>query len=229
MTTKADVARIAREVCAEFSSGNRGLLHYGQVTINLRDTAMCARFVREVHESALQSAEYTWAWRGANAREVEWLLRRAGKRIDKADAEPGDIVAFNWHTSCAWGHIGLWKGGEHDEYWENTSSTSRGPGFVTSRLTQIGWNRVSGFYSVLPSALKPFRVNYLGTYLEPEDAELRDGHTWVQLGAALAVEDYVSSLPKRHPGRHMVWRPELRKVFVKTGHVEDAREEGEDE
>lgn len=177
MATKADVVRIAREVCAEFAAENRGLLQYGRVTINLRDTAMCARFVREVHESVLQTAEYTWAWRGANAREVEWNLRRGGKKVAREDAQPGDIVCFNWGTSCAWGHIGIYLGG--GEYAENTSSKTRGPGFVVSRLTQIGWHRISGFYSVLPPAEEALPQTVKLVRLEDDtwtEAVLLDGH-----------------------------------------------------
>ena len=59
MITKADVERVARWVCGEFADGNHGLLRCGRVTFNLSDVAMCARFIRESYECALQSAEYT--------------------------------------------------------------------------------------------------------------------------------------------------------------------------
>lgn len=156
MTTGADVAGIARWICANFAAGYRGLLRYGRVVFDLTDVAMCARFVRECYEAALQTAEYTWAWRGASAREVEWKLRRAGKAVAREDMRPGDIVAFNWGTDCVWGHIGVALGNNEvalnrKTYAENTSSTRRGPGFVISTFAEIGYHRLSGVYRVLPT------------------------------------------------------------------------------
>lgn len=147
MATKADVADIAEMICGRFTRGGRGTTRIGSVIFNLSDTAMCARFVRECHEAALGDDEYTWAYRAANARQMEEKLKDAGKIT--TEPERGDVICFNINAG-KFGHIGIYLGG--DRYAENTSSRRRGRGFVISTLDQIGRHRISGYYAPMPGA-----------------------------------------------------------------------------
>lgn len=146
MATKADVADIAELICNRFARGERGKIRIGEVTFDLTDTAMCARFVRECHEAALGQEEYTWEYRAADARQMERKLKDAD--VVTTEPERGDVVCFNINAG-EFGHVGIYLGGSR--YAENTSSQTRGPGFVISTLPQIGRHRISGYYSPMPS------------------------------------------------------------------------------
>ena len=111
----------------------------------------CARLVRQVHEAALGLGEYEWAFRAANAREMEANLERAGLQVDKP--EPGDIVCFN-KNGGTYGHIGIWLG--DGKIAENTSAGNRGkprePGTKITPLSATLKKRVSGYYAAMPAA-----------------------------------------------------------------------------
>lgn len=147
MASVRDVERIARRICAEFAAGNRGTVTIGRVSFNMRDVAYCSRFVRECCEAALGTAEYgvlTARYFGGSARETEEKLRVKAERVAAHKAVPGDIVCFNAGVAGEWGHIGIHLG--NGQFAENTSSKTRGPGFVVSAYDAIGTNRISGFY-----------------------------------------------------------------------------------
>ena len=142
------VAKVAEAVCAAFKAGNRGTITFNHVPFELTDIARCSEFVRECCQAAenYNRVAPPLPYFGGTARETEHLLRKAGKRV-KVPAR-GDIVTFNAGAAGKWGHIGLYLGG--DRFAENTSSTTRGPGFVVSKLSAMK-GRVSGFYRLFPS------------------------------------------------------------------------------
>jgi len=229
--TNADAARIARAAAYAHERDGLSYITINGETFDLLERGWCSRFVRKVC-AAVTGIEWP-PWAGRFAVWTERNLTQQGFSVD--EPEPGDLVCFNAvtyhkfgrHAVWGWpawkvkangavGHIGIFLG---DGLFAENTSSSRGPGTVISDLSRMA-SRISGYYRPLRSAQKPFRVEYVGTYLREEDAELRDGHTWVRLGAVLRIEDYLTSLPEPPVGRHMVWRPELRKTFVKVGHVE---------
>jgi len=209
MTTTADVAQIARRICAEYGAGNRGGISIGRIHFELSDISMCSEFVRECCEAAAGTASggpLTDKYFGGNARHTERKLKAQKKRISRAKARAGDIICFNAGNAGKWGHIGIWLDNGHT-FAENTSSTKRGPGFVISQIEQMP-GRMSGTYRIFPigelERPKPFRVELLGTYLPEDAAELRDGVTWVRLNAVAPIA-----------GWGTFWRSALNKVFVK--------------
>jgi len=212
-TTGRDVAAVARKMCAEFAAGNRGGLTIGKIHFELSDISMCSEFVRECSEAAAGTGDHgelSDRYFGTNARHTERKLKAAGKQIPKSKARAGDIVCFNGPGAGHYGHIGLWADDGHTVA-ENTSSSSRGPGFVTGPLTAGLARRISGTYRIFEPGdeeeARPFRVSLLGTYLEEDAAELRaDGTTWVRLADAAQVL-----------GLRTYWRPTTNKVFVKGG------------
>lgn len=154
MGTKVRVVEIARRICTQFAQGNRGGIQIGQIHFELSEVARCSEFVRECVEAAAETANHgslTKLYFGGSARETETKLQSEGKRVPAHKAEPGDIVCFNLNAG-RWGHIGIYLGNR--QFAENTSSKGRGPGFVISTFEQIeaSYPRISGFYSVLPSA-----------------------------------------------------------------------------
>lgn len=152
--TKDQVAEVAEQVCNAFASGRRGIMTIGRVAFNLSDVAYCARFVRECHEAALGLNEYSWAFGAANARQMETALKAGARRT--TNPQRGDIVCFN-NGGGTFGHVGIYLGkftrnsASIGLFAENTSSRSRGPGFVVSLLSDMA-GRISGYYSVLPAA-----------------------------------------------------------------------------
>ena len=107
---------------------------------------MCSQFVRMCTEGVqdLPDQSLGGVLFGGNARETEALLLRAGKHTE--DPARGDIVCFNRNTGAN-GHIGIYLG--DGIFAENTSSKSRGPGTVISRMSDMT-GRVTGYYRVLP-------------------------------------------------------------------------------
>lgn len=223
MTTKADVARIAREVCAEFEAGNRGRYHTGPATHNLWERGWCSKFVRKACY-AVTGIEWP-GWAGRFATWTERNLTQQGYATDNPQA--GDIVCFNALTyqRCgryavwgwpAWkvkqqravGHIGVALG--DGDFAENTSSESRGPGFVISTFAQIGEQRISGVFSVLPAAPDEAALKVV---LLPDNAvipcnpALEDGVTRADLRPLAKALGY-----KVHP--HI---PDQGKVYLRKG------------
>jgi hypothetical protein len=99
-------------------------------TLNLREGGMCARFVRQVHETALGLEPSSWQYACANAYDDSTALRAAviagrALRIDKADLQPGDVITTG---NSAPGHIAIYIGlvNAVRTVAENTSSATRG-------------------------------------------------------------------------------------------------------
>jgi len=141
------VAEIAEQVCKWYAGGDRGKHRIGLISIELTDTGYCSEFVRECCEAAAETPDHgplTRRYFGADAKETERKLSGAGKAT--TTPQRGDIVCFNKKTG-RYGHIGILLG--KGKFAENTSSRSRGPGFVISRLGDMA-GRVSGYYSIMP-------------------------------------------------------------------------------
>lgn len=184
MPTTDDVARIAKQVCAKFATGYRGNMTINGISFELSDVAYCSEFVRECACAAAGEPAFGTFQRryfGADARESERLMKRNAEAVTEAHAEPGDVVCFNAGNAGKWGHIGIYLGA--DRFAENTSSTSRGPGFVTSSFAQIGRGRISGFYH-LPEFVRGEEralkiVRGLGT---PPDGVIADANLALENG-----------------------------------------------
>jgi len=208
LATTRDVERVARRICAAFAAGNRGTVTIGQVTFNLRDVAMCSRFVRECCEAAAGTEEYgplTDRYFRGTALLTERALKEAGCHVGPEDVLPGDIVCFNAGKAGSFGHIGIYL--SDGEFAENTSSPGRGPGFVISRFDQIGHERISGFYHLPEFARAAFAVVVDGEPLPRDAYELRDdGVTWVRLRALAEA----AGLP-------LGWEPHTQTVTVGRG------------
>jgi hypothetical protein len=128
-----------------------GLYHPQQ--LNLKVGGYCARFVRQIVETASNEIPMAWDYARANARLMERALRSAGFYVGKVleCAEPGDIVGINLPASVEVGHIGIYVG-EVDGVpmiAENTSVASRGkPRRKGTKLTpwSVMAERVTGLY-----------------------------------------------------------------------------------
>jgi hypothetical protein len=122
-------------------------------SLDLATGGYCARFVRQIAETASDEIPMAWEYARANARLMERALRSAGLYVGKVIecAEPGDIVGINLPASVEVGHIGIYVG-EVDgvpTIAENTSVAGRGkPRVKGTKLTP--WSaietRVTGLY-----------------------------------------------------------------------------------
>jgi hypothetical protein len=121
--TVQSVREVARRVVAARVAGMH-MLRIGDSLFNLSEEGMCLRFVRKVHEAALDQAEQTWAYRAQYAIYADYLLRRAG--LECSDPESADVVCFNrWKPETARpGHIAVYLGDGMCA--ENTVSSKRG-------------------------------------------------------------------------------------------------------
>ncbi len=146
MATGNDVADIAEQVVA---ARRRGLTSFkvGKVTLNLTESGMCARFVRQCHEAAMGQGEQTWPYRGDRALAVNANLLAAGLGV--GDRRRGDVICF---VGGEYGHIVIWLG--DGMVAENTISGKRGnprdPGTKITPLVEIGTARIIGWYRPLP-------------------------------------------------------------------------------
>jgi len=144
MVSKAAVAAVADNAASAHRQGYEHVT-IGAVTFNLIERGYCTRFVRQCHEAALAVPPFTWKYIAPNAIEMEKNLASMGQKVTVPD--PGDVVCFN-RNSGRNGHIGIVAGGGY--FYENTSSTVRGPGTVKSRFTPALLDRVTGYYQTLP-------------------------------------------------------------------------------
>lgn len=142
--TRDAAAEVAETICRLFDEGKRGTYTLGGVSFELTDIARCSEFVRECNDAAA-GKKFGGVYFGGTARETEKMLAAAGKRT--GEAKRGNIVCFN-NGGGEFGHIGLCLG--NGLFAENTSSQTRGPGFVISRLSDM-IGRISGYYQVLPA------------------------------------------------------------------------------
>lgn len=140
-------AEVAELVCQLFRSSTRNATWtMKRVSFEMSDIAKCSEFVRECCEAAMGCGDHGSHYWGGTARETERILRADGLHTQRP--KRGDIVCFNAGNAGEWGHIGLCLG--EGLFAENTSSTTRGPGFVISRLSEMD-GRISGYYSILPA------------------------------------------------------------------------------
>lgn len=152
MARKQDVATIAQQAVAQRLGGDVTWAH-NKVTFDLDSGGYCARFVRQCHEAALGSGEFTWQFIAPTAREMEKKLAAAGCKT--AHPQPGDVVCMNDQSYWA-GHIGIYLGKVDgvESIAENTSSGQRGkphaPGTKISPLSAVACE-VSGYYAPLPA------------------------------------------------------------------------------
>lgn len=206
------VARIALTAAAAHAQSNSAVT-IDSVRFNLVEKGMCAKFVRQCHEAALGIADHTWAYAAANALQMEMRLKNT-RVLGDDEPQPGDIVAIN-RSSGANGHIGIVVGGGY--FCENTSSTSRGPGTVKSRLSLVA-SRITGYYRPYPSVdqgetkVEPLICVVLPGYEHTVPIELRDGASWGPLrefGEALHAQGLAVELEWNHD--HL---DDQRKVYV---------------
>lgn len=167
---KQTVVEVARLVVARRKKGQGVVLvrvrdedrltkfQAGTVWRNGRAVGYCTRFIRQVHECALGLAPYEWAYRAADARQLESNLERAGLRIDKP--EPGDVVCLNDDSSGRYGHVAILV--DKGLLAENTSSGRRGnPREPGTKLTPFGARlkkRVTGYYATMPASKEELRT-----------------------------------------------------------------------
>ena len=144
--TRDAAAEVAETICRLFDEGKRGTYTLGGISFELTDVAYCSEFVRECTEAANGTGPHSLPYWGGTARETEAKLIAQNKRV--GEGKRGRIVCFNKGDAGKWGHIGICLG--NGLFAENTSSKTRGPGFVISRLSDMR-DRISGYYEVLPA------------------------------------------------------------------------------
>lgn len=149
--TRDAAAEIAEAICKLYDEGKRGNYTLGGVPFELTDVARCSEFVRECNDAAA-AKHFGGVYFGGTARETEVKLRLPSTQVDVP--KRGNIVCFNLGNAGEFGHIGLCLG--NGLFAENTSSKTRGPGFVISRLSDMA-GRISGYYEILP-ARKPVEI-----------------------------------------------------------------------
>jgi hypothetical protein len=116
-----------------------GLTSWGD--FNLSTGGMCARFVRQVYERALDLNAFDWEYAAPSARDMATRLRHDVRQIPAISREPGDVLQIG---SGYPGHVAIYVG-EVDgilSIAENTSDASRGnPRKAGTKLTP--WTDVS--------------------------------------------------------------------------------------
>lgn len=142
----------------------------------LRQGGYCARFVRQVYETACGLRPFSWRYAAPSALEMCARLEADGHAVSADRLVPGDILGIN-RNSGKYGHIAVYVGRVDgvETIAENTSSTVRGnPRRAGTKLTphtDIA-HRVTGVYRLLhnPGGLRwpDFRafVDVNGTYRE---------------------------------------------------------------
>ena len=121
--------------------------------LDLKQGGYCARFVRQVYETACGFGEGTWKYAAGSALEMCEKLAAAGHTVGDHSLVPGDIIGIN-RNSGPYGHIAIYVGkvDGKDCIAENTSSTTRGnPRSAGTKLTPLSdvIERVTGVYRLL--------------------------------------------------------------------------------
>jgi len=103
--------------------------------LNLVEAHYCARFVRQIYETALGLRRMSWPFCAPNARGMEENLRphrlsRTGER------RPGDVVGMSTDSTGPAGHNGIFVGAEADPKKTMIVHNSSG--------TRDGWPHVQG-------------------------------------------------------------------------------------
>lgn len=125
----------------------------------LKRGGYCARFVRQVYETACDFGEYRWKHGARTALGMCDGLAAEGHEVTDHSLIPGDIVGINRHSG-PYGHVAIYVGKIEgkDIIAENTSSGSRGdprrPGTKLTPYADIA-HRVTGVYRLLDGVPKP--------------------------------------------------------------------------
>ena len=190
-TTLADVASVARQVGHAGKHGG-GYYPVADHNFNLDERGYCSKFVRQCYEAAAGKPDHGLAisaggYFGCCAASTEAALR--GYRYQVPQAVPGAILCFNHPASggiCGTcgrrvGHIGIYLG--ENQFAENTSSTTRGPGTTISALTPDLRARISGRYEPFPREIvRPLKIILLpGSQIISCRPEIEDGVCRVDL------------------------------------------------
>jgi len=188
--TKEDLAKTAEAVLAalkQHDPATVGGKTFRRVYYNSagKVSGMCSMFVRLCFEVTIGATDHAYSignghnpeYFGGSAMETERLLKAAGKQVPVGHR--GDIVCFN-RNSGANGHIGIVLGGGW--FAENTSSTTRGPGTVKSKLADMQ-GRVTGYYAVLPDGPdeSPYRDREITVKIADQafEGEIKGGVTYL--------------------------------------------------
>ena len=125
----------------------------------LKAGGYCARFVRQVYETACGLAPFSWAYAAQTARQMTVSLEAAGHRVNDQSLVPGDIIGIH-RDSGKYGHIAIYVGKVNGvaTIAENTSSRNRGnPLTAGTKLTPYAdvADRVTGVYRLLADVPAP--------------------------------------------------------------------------
>jgi hypothetical protein len=160
---------------AQARADGRAEVTIGGVSFEPLKTGYCAAFVREVHEAALGLPEYTWSYRGADAREVEAKLKAAGKQVPAEKRQAGDVVAFNRAWLGKFGHVAIYLG--KDAQGRDLIAEDGSHGVSVDLIGTRAWH-ISGYYSTLAAATAGYEPGPVKIVLLP-------GSTVVDCDAAL--------------------------------------------
>jgi hypothetical protein len=173
-TTRAKLVAIAKQVAQARADGMAEITVNG-VSFEPLKTGYCAAFVREANEAALGLPEYTWPYRGADAREVEAKLKAAGKQIPAEKRQAGDVVAFNRAWLGKFGHVAIYLG--KDAQGRDLVAEDGSHGVSVDLIGTRAWH-ISGYYSTLAEATAGYEPGPIKIVLLP-------GSTVVDCDAAL--------------------------------------------
>lgn len=154
--------------------------------LDLRERGMCAKFVRQVHETACGFRPFSWAYAAPNAQVMCRQLAAANHAIParrSADLLPGDIIGVG--NSAPPGHVCLYVGevGGVATVAENTSSGTRGnPRSPGTKLTP--------YADIAPRVDGVYRLRWM-TAEEPAAPDVSD---WAEIAVAEAIRDGLMSV-----------------------------------
>jgi len=148
-------ARASAQGHSTIEYGHKGTMQ----TFHLKQGGYCARFVRQVYETACGFEPHSWSYAAADARGITAKLAADGHEVTDGSLLPGDIIGIH-KRSGEFGHIAIYVGriDGQDMIAENTSSRFRGkPRRAGTKLTRYEdiAHRVTGVYRLLDLAAKP--------------------------------------------------------------------------
>jgi hypothetical protein len=132
--------------------------------LDLKRGGYCARFVRQIYETACGIGEGAWKYAAGSALEMCDKLAAAGNTVGNHSLVAGDIIGIN-RNSGQYGHIAIYVGQVNgkDCIAENTSSATRGnPRSAGTKLTPLSdvIDRVTGVYRLLYGVPDPAWPGY---------------------------------------------------------------------
>ncbi len=173
-TTRSRLVAIGKQVAQARVEGVAEVTING-VSFEPLKAGYCAAFVREANEAALGLPEYTWPYRGADAREVEQKLKAAGKQVAAEKRQAGDVVAFNRAWLGKFGHVAIYLG--KDAQGRDLVAEDGSHGVAVNLVGTRAWH-ISGYYSTLATATVGYEPGPVKIVLLP-------GSTVVDCDAAL--------------------------------------------